>query len=472
MTCEGVPLGCSTCYDSDGVRTRASTRHTRSTESEGSHGLSDINCGTASTVFDQPESSKMLLKTSGGAQAAVDTPPESPSMATTLPIPFPRMRRDSSFRKTYDDEDRKRAIPCDNCALTIPTKMKQQIPDGGPGSPLKNGLPVVASSPILRTRVPYARVPGSMDASAPHSQASSATSSSMKYSGVNRNLVPNTTQIKDLPVSRTNSDSTVSSVLSTESSSSTRSSHSHYMEYTSSHDPQSSQSFSALRASCLRTLSCETLPPSSSALTPHTPGAQFPSRSLISNSVTGNGGPIFFGDSATGYTTAFIFRVPDPYARGRRRIYAFICLTTIKEGRAMQAFGWLSKAFRELASWIQGLAEVEADRVDSSITSGSREGVLRSTSNNSAYNLYRNNSASGLNPATSSAGASSGAFGGLGGAGYSRRGGMNSMGGGAGPYMNAPKSRGLAELVGRPDFFLDLHARFVALSAQMSSMGM
>lgn len=61
------------------------------------------------------------------------------------------------------------------------------------------------------------------------------------------------------------------------------------------------------------------------------------------------------------------------------------------------------------------------------------------------------------NPANGSSFLSMGGMGGL-----TRR-----MGGGFGPSAVALKQRGLAELVGRPDFFIELHGRFVRLLVEL-----
>ncbi|OAF57368.1 hypothetical protein VC83_04750 [Pseudogymnoascus destructans] len=312
------------------------------------------------------------------------TPPASPRMA-------PRIhRRDSSFRKTYDEADRKRAIPCENCALTLPRKVSPSPSTSASTSP--STPPPAAddsTSPILRTRKPFALV--------------SSASSTPKHSPS-----PSDSDEPDsAPAPSRRRRSIPRSVAASHSQK-----HTHYLDYTSSHDPSSTTTFSLLRAACLRTLSCETLPPSSPTPQPA-------------------GGPLFFGDPLAGYTTAFLFRIPDPWARGRRRVYAFLCLSVLSERKAMRVFGFLAGAFRELAGWIQGLAEA-------------------------------GNSESGI-----------------------AEGGIDEEGGGRGRGEREPRirssflgsrgdergrgvrARGLAEVVGRPDFFIELHVRFVALAAQL-----
>lgn len=110
----------------------------------------------------------------------------------------------------------------------------------------------------------------------------------------------------------------------------------------------------------------------------------------------------------------------------------------------MRTFTVISAAFRELAIWIQQLAEAEAERAASfspvsSVLISSGGGFPQSQPQPQRAAVDRGES-SFL----------------TGGSGFTRR-----MGGGAGAM--APKARGLAELVGQPDFFIDLHKKFVQL---------
>lgn len=167
-----------------------------------------------------------------------------------------------------------------------------------------------------------------------------------------------------------------------------------------------------------------------------------------------SGGSIFFGDKKVGFTTAYIFRVPDVHARGHKRVYAFLALSTHPEATAVKTFTFLSSAFRDLASWIQELAEAEAERAtaDSSNFPGSSP-----VAPGSAYGNFHTEPPPPPPPPLPTGGSNSSFLtGGTGG--LSRR-----MGGGFGGAGVALKQRGLAELVGLPDFFLELHARFVRL---------
>jgi hypothetical protein len=444
MVTEGLPVPCSHCFDGDvssrerrgSIRSLKAGRVSRRFSRAGSSG-SDLQNETQAALLQQQQQSS--LPTS----SAIDTPPESPRVAALQSSRNPGIqRKDSSFRKTYDDNDKKRAIPCENCALTIPKNVKEQLPEGAPGSPARNGKGD-SSSPVLRTRAPYERVSSSSNGGSPKSTSTESDS---------EDAVPAAPQRRH---SRAMSRSTVTGSTISSFSSGSSSSHTHYLDYTSTHDPLSSTSFSILRASCLRTLSCETLPPSSNTSAPPTPTSPYGRQPPQFSSTVGGGGPIFFGDPLAGYTTAFIFRVPDPYARGRRRIYAFICLSTAKERAAMQAFSFLSAAFRELASWIQGLAEIQADAADNAIGGSTMTENSSERAHPAAH--YGPSQASEERKTTPTSSFLSGRP--CDPDGYPRN-----------RLMSFPKSRGLAELVGRPDFFIELHARFVALLAQLSAL--
>ncbi|KAJ8121948.1 hypothetical protein O1611_g9969 [Lasiodiplodia mahajangana] len=266
--------------------------------------------------------------------------------------------------------------------------------------------------------------------------------------------------------------------------------HTHYLDYTSTHEPTVPTTYTIVRASCLRTLSFETLPrrPEATQSTPSLLGPApyipppFPSAMSVGPGYitapptpqsAASGGPIFFGDPSAGYTTAYIFRIPDMHARGRKRVYAFLALSTHRERLAMKAFSFISAAFRDLASWIQELVEAEAERARERDEEGSAVAALNAAYGNSGF-ISRGPHDSGI-----------GLGGGLGGGrpdmlkqrdrdtnssfltGGSRGGYMQRMGGSMGPSGFTPKARGLAELVGLPDFFIELHTRFVKLLLEL-----
>lgn len=184
--------------------------------------------------------------------------------------------------------------------------------------------------------------------------------------------------------------------------------------------------------------------------------------------------PIFFGNPNTGYTTAFIFRIPDMHARGHKRVYAFLAFSNSRERRAMKAFAFLGAAFRELAAWIQALVEREAERVaqESPVSSGlyGQQGggpypnpYQHMGPSEAIYGGTTGGYLTGGGPASGSLG---GAYGGAT-SGFHRR----MMAPGVGATSGAAlRARGLAELAGLPDFFVQLHGRFVGLLMELGSI--
>lgn len=115
--------------------------------------------------------------------------------------------------------------------------------------------------------------------------------------------------------------------------------HDHLLTYLSSRDPEDPAKFSALRASVIRTLSRELLPAGMSD------------------------GRFCFGDKTNGYTIAYVFRLPDPKARGRRRLYAFVALAGRDARRAFHACPLVWEAFSKLAKAIEAATvETQAER--------------------------------------------------------------------------------------------------------------
>lgn len=400
-------------------------------------------------------------------------------------------RRDSSFRKTYNEDDKKQASPCGNCALTVPSHLKEKIPVGAPGSPGQN-----EGSPYLRTRRPVQRV------STPSSSSSSSSPSSSSTSDTS----DSDTQSIAHPHNNTEKNTTSNA-------------HNHYLDYTSTHTPLTSPTYTLLRNCCLRTLSTETLPPTTTNSYHHPPTSPLTPSSITPsfNTTSSGGGPIFFGDPLAGYTTAYIFRIPDPFARGRIRRYALMALDTRGQRRAMRAFSFLAGQFRELASWILGLAEREAERLESgdesagsalsgdsspkskittgdslipptttatlkskplvsyptlltnletSFPSSAQTSIPTTTTDESERERETTITSSFLKGRQSAQAVLTSEFGAAAG-----------LGNGAGGYQknnrtayggyNVVRARGLAELVGMEDFFLELHRRFVVVLATL-----
>ncbi|KAF3763649.1 hypothetical protein M406DRAFT_99725 [Cryphonectria parasitica EP155] len=475
MVTEGLPIPCAACYEDIPYTSNNNTKtDVRTTIAEALRRLNldskRSSLGSASAAVsdhDEPTGYGALRRTTqlASASSTVDTPPVSPryppeSSASTGG--GHHGRRESSYRRTYDETTTRRAGPCENCAMTLPRRKESTTKSrGGDGSDNETG-------PILRTKAPYARVYGSGvtpgDASPPNS--TSTVSDDDGY-------------YED---ERTPSHHRAGTITSTTSRSSASSpsgagavhSHMHFLHYTSSHEPVVPSSFSIVRASCIRTLSFETLPrgaPTAAATTTTmmgSSGGAGPITSAITSPVTpgfitthssgaaASGGPIFFGDPSAGYTTAYIFRIPDVHARGHKRVYAFLALSTHRERLAMKTFTFISTAFRELAAWIQGLAEAEAEAERYSSGNGPFSPMTAAQSSQPpqtpAMETSNSSTAAGSGFLSSGVG------------GLSRR-----MGGGYGYGGSgvALKARGLPELVGLPDFFLELHQKFVQLLLEL-----
>ncbi|KAI1003348.1 hypothetical protein K3495_g4859 [Podosphaera aphanis] len=396
MVTEGLPVRCNFCYEDELVY----PQHAKLAP----HLTSPIN-----SLSNKARPS--ICKTSITSQ--VDIRPEFPKPTQDDQTPPSLMSARQSSKegipmrpKTHESKGERKKTPCENCALTLP---EQKITDTVP-------MKLENSSPIMRTRKPYERVSAPIPArQTPTSPLKSESSDDERRRS---DLTPR--QETTLPQNKKTEKSPHNFSLST-----TSLLHDHYLDYTSAREPLEPTSFSIVRQSCLRTLSCETLPPSSIQLRPF-PTSPCLSTVFSSTSASGHssGGPIFFGDPHAGYTTAYIFRIPDPNVRGRRRVYALMALTTKRERTAMQSFSYFSTAFRDLAQWILTLAELELERNESP----------RHASSNST--------------------ASSDFF----------AGGRSVYDGGA----LVLKNRGLAEILGMPDFFIELHSRFVRLLAEIS----
>ncbi|KAH7362069.1 vesicle coat protein [Plectosphaerella cucumerina] len=469
MVTEGLPVPCSTCYEESDLQDRSLKNAPTSAPNPSAHAAAaavgnalrklSINGYHAPNpaFLDSSDPSRGAGRPSADLGAApvsptsaIETPPESPHRAPAQQ----QQRRDSSFRRTYDDNVTKRASPCENCAMTLPQKQLAQR-DSGPN---------LERNPTLRSRVPWAKVytPSDRSASPPPSQTSSASD----------------TDGEGRPTRHHMRRATGSTTTRSSMSSTTRSlpSHTHYMHYTSTHEPLVANSFSIVRASCLRALSFETLPrmaQSGSNSGGVYPTAQAPQVTSHPNSqpfvtthsagAAATGGPIFFGDPRTGYTNAYIFRIPDVHARGHKRVYAFLALSTHPERLVMKTFGLIAAAFRELATWIQKMAEEEAEKAASAspvIGNGGYYGPgggapYPPSASQSQQHLDRERREGYGGPDRGSGSSFL-----TGGSGFTRRAG----GGGGGVTL---KSRGLAELVGMPDFFIRLHEKFVQLLLEL-----
>ncbi|KAI0201461.1 vesicle coat protein [Astrocystis sublimbata] len=517
MVTEGLSVPCGRCRDDhldDMVRPRSSAATPTTTSSAGTptavtDALRKISLNIAQSApatvpeLEEPsrrapssKPSRITTKPSRSTKpvvadaSAVQTPPQSPHRTTnTIPEPSSApsaSRRDPSFQRTYDEYAEKRASPCANCALTLPERQDSQNNKDSPkpAADAKSDL----FGPTMRTRAPYAHVYGSLaDTSPPASNPQSSHPSDAEEETSPKTIVPSASSRRRPATSASNSSGMTSRANMPH--------HTHYIDYTSTHEPTVSATFTMVRASCLRTLSMETLPrrPEATPTSPTLHGppscvpAPFPSMNYGPGYITApptpqsasSGGPIFFGDPSAGYTTAYIFRIPDMHARGRKRVYAFLALSTHRERLAMKAFSFISAAFRDLASWVQELVDLEAERERKNEEAGSAVAAI-----NAAYsNNHNNTNGASHGPRDSVIGLSGRDFNnGMGNSerpkqldrntssfltGGGRSAYMQRMGGSMGPSGFTPKARGLAELTGLPDFFFELHRRFVTLLLEL-----
>lgn len=199
---------------------------------------------------------------------------------------------------------------CASCSFSVPNRIAEKLPAGAPGSKRADGKHNTNSgAPVLRSRefvcLRERRRTNSSSGTQPSSLGSSLGSAS---SNIN---------------SHTHSHSDDC--------------HDHTLTYLTAKSPDNPESFAQLRASVIRTLSCELLPRGMSD------------------------GPFCFGDSNTGYTIAYVFRLTDPKARGRRRAYAFVALAGKDASRAFQACPMLWEAFASMAKGIESAAQRHQD---------------------------------------------------------------------------------------------------------------
>ncbi|KAJ5903015.1 Folliculin [Penicillium tannophilum] len=265
---------------------------------------------------------------------------------------------------------------CASCSLSLPEGVSKQLPSPSRDGKSTNGSPVLRSREIV-----YSCGNNHCDsddhAPDPHTHASPP-------------------------------DSLHSSSVASDSSC-----HSHILTYLSLRGPPNPTDYALLRRSSIRTLSCELLP-----------------RGLSS-------GPICFGDSVAGYTIAYIFRLPDPMARGKRRSYALVALAGKDAGRAFRACPVIWRAFGRIATGIVSAAErfqEEEKKREEQTNPGGNPGGRQFTPVSSFL------TGRAFDPT-----------------GQPRR-------------LGQIRARNLAEIVGNEYIFTEIHAHFVALLQQLGSM--
>ena len=235
------------------------------------------------------------------ASTTVDSAPESPTIERHELFVSSNKLSDPAARFKFSGAQ---GDTCASCSLVVPEDITRKLPEGAPGSlradgKSKNGAPVLRSREIVCL--------GSGDHSGSKAESLLSSSQSSSEGSEGGSLLRS-----------------CGSLFST--------CHDHLLTYLTSRNPDDPDHFSALRASVIRTLSRELLPAGMSD------------------------GPLCFGDSTSGYTIAYVFRLPDPKARGRRRLYAFVALAGNDASRAFRACPLLWEAFSRMAETIEAAA--------------------------------------------------------------------------------------------------------------------
>lgn len=313
--------------------------------------------------------------------------PDTPTATPTTDTESPKIEDHPYFLRAQSyasEEQANRAggadgATCASCSLSLPEDVSKQLPPGAPGSPDAKGN---NGSPVLRSReMVYSCGNGhsDMDDGTPDAHTHPSSPDSLRSSSVTSDA----------------------------------SCHTHILTYLSLRGPPNPADYALLRRSSIRTLSCELLP-----------------RGLSS-------GPLCFGDSIAGYTIAYIFRLPDPMARGKRRSYALVALAGKDAGRAFRACPVIWRAFGRIASSIVSAAECfqEEEKKREEQTELAKNPGGRQYTPVSSFLTGRV-----MDPA-----------------GLPRR---------VGPI----RARNLAEIVGNEYIFAELHANFVALLQQLGAM--
>lgn len=228
---------------------------------------------------------------------------------------------------------------CASCNFTVPQNVAEKLPVGAPGS-TKDGGKSTHGAPVLRSRE-FVCLGRQQDL---NSLAQSVSSQESKVSPMN-------------------------SLGSAATSAHDDDCHDHALTYLTTKSPHSADSYAQLRASVIRALSFEVLPKGLSE------------------------GPLCFGDSNSGYTIAYVFRLTDPKARGKRRAYAFVALAGHDSHRAFKACPTLWNAFSTMSAVIEQTAQKHQEEEERKLCKQRRESAEKETAGNSnsiaSYLTYR-----------------------------------------------------------------------------------
>lgn len=257
---------------------------------------------------------------------------------------------------------------CVSCSISLPEDTISQLPAWAPGSPRKDGIGR-NGSPVMRT-------------------------TEKVFAHWNQQLVP---EVESEDKSQQSTPEFFASDTSMAAC------HPHELIYRTTCSPIEPNTYSILRRATIRTLSCEQLP-----------------RGLTS-------GALSFAHPIDGYTVAYKFRLPDPYARGCQRHYALIALVGQDPTRTHRVTAIIWRAFRRIAAGIIARTEnvILHAKVEENVRSG-RKPLIPGSSFLTSRTLDPD--------------------------GYPRRNGGSNM-----------RARGLAEMVGDELIFALIHGEFTYL---------
>ncbi|KAK5005468.1 hypothetical protein LTR28_007685 [Elasticomyces elasticus] len=289
-----LPLSCDTCNPDD-LSSPSSHRHHRPSLS--------VSPEKAQWL---PSVSKPTTRLSP-LNSPFETPPTSPHISKTAENPyFPSFSSRASYHR-YSGSFEAEGESCASCTFEVPKEFGDKLPEGAPGSPKRDGRGR-NGSPVLRSKESVLAWGGLNDDSSDEEDYSNdcfGPPDGMSDSDTERTTRPGSINIVRKNATRAYSIHSSASTYSSHSAFSAppEATHSHSLTFLTTRTPPDPRAYSTLRRSCIATLSTESLP-----------------RGLSS-------GPLTFGNASSGCTTAYVFRVPDPRARGHRRTYALLALS-------------------------------------------------------------------------------------------------------------------------------------------------
>ncbi|KAF1808358.1 hypothetical protein P152DRAFT_223853 [Eremomyces bilateralis CBS 781.70] len=349
---------------------------------------------------------------------------------------------------------------CENCTFLVSKDMSQRLPDGAPGSPTKDGKGR-HGAPILRTkqRIQVGDIQfRSSDDDDDDTTVRAPVNRSLQAK--NAHIHPQLASVysgKLTPSPPSANSSMASSPLNLPKTSSPYPMHTHTLTYITTRQPSTAASYSLLRRTCIRSLSTENLPRGSPS------------------------GPILFGDPIAGYAIAYVFKLRDPRARGRYRTYALLGLGVKDSWKVTKVYVELVRMFENIASKIIAMTdrvlEKESQKVElaSAKANANRSDLLKHTANgasrpNAASEASRQPTAGGSSAPSSTAATVAAATRNFTPVSSFLSAKMVDPDGhprGSRDPRDAGRSKCLAEIVGNPNFFVDLHAQFCLILSEL-----